>query len=260
MRRMSYNKVARMNIRFSIATMSLALLGGFVLTGCGGGTSDTPAPAPQAAGGSTATASATGGSLPSDFKLNVDSGAGITQSTDPKQLQNLVASIASSQHSRQDPFALNSTEQNFDATQLAQRITSQDGDFEMFYQPPPDTSGNEEPVQEQPYRRLSGVLVGDSVLGIIDMGDGSAPQIIRPGQEIGDTGWTVVSISQTEAVLHRGGKVLPHDVTVRLEQAPAGMGGGSGVAGGAQGGPAGVPTGGPSAPGAKGLGGGPSSN
>jgi hypothetical protein len=64
-------------------------------------------------------------------------------------------------------------------------------------------------VEPQPYRRLSGIVVGDSVLALIVMGDGAGPQIIRPGLRIPNSPWRVISIDEEQAVLRRDGDVLP---------------------------------------------------
>jgi hypothetical protein len=127
--------------------------------------------------------------------------------------------------SRPDPFALQAKERNWENRQITNRIFDQDQwryDFTPEETPPviPET-------EPQPYRRLAGVIVGDSVLALIDMGDGKL-QLIRPGQDI--DGWHVESITAegpsgtAEAILTRGGNKLPHRVTVRLEE-PSPIGG-----------------------------------
>jgi hypothetical protein len=91
-------------------------------------------------------------------------------------------------------------------------------------------------------------VVGDSVLALIDMGNGTT-ELIRPGQRIPGSEWTVVSIDEEKAILRRGGNRLPRQVTVRLELPPPGFGGG-GNTGGFPGGPTGPggPPGGPGMP------------
>jgi hypothetical protein len=174
-----------------------------VLAGCGGpaAVSDSPAAAPV---------------KKYSYVPKAEAGLGMVQDPDTGQLKKLyLASAAKYGPSRKDPFSLTKEETEFDTSQEGARAFTQLG-WEMDYVPNDQT----EPVptiEVQPYRRLSGVVVGDSVLAIIDMGEGQEPQIVRPGQRIPNSEWTVVSIDQEKAVLHRDGNILPHDVTVRLE-------------------------------------------
>lgn len=133
---------------------------------------------------------------------------------------------------RNDPFALLAEERSFEAKQQSERVLSESGGWRFDYEEPAPTSDVE--VQEpQPYRRLAGVIVGESVLALVDMGDGRL-EIIRPGQRIPNSEWTVVSIDEDKAILRRPGNKLPRQIVVRLESPPAGFGGGA-----PQGGPAG---------------------
>jgi hypothetical protein len=117
------------------------------------------------------------------------------------------------------------------------------GGFRLDFAPPRATIMIPTP-EPQPYRRLAGVIVGDSVLALIDMGDGQL-KLIRPGQDI--DGWHVESIDSDKAILTRGGNRLPHQVVVRLESPLPGSIGGRGGAGGGAGG-AGQPGGGGGGP------------
>jgi len=148
---------------------------------------------------------------------------------------------------RNDPFALLAEEKAFDTSQSSERVLADTG-WRFDYEEPEDK--NQEPVQEeQPYRRLAGVIVGESVLALIDMGDGRPLEIIRPGQRIPNSEWTVVSIDEEKAILRRSGNKLPKQIVVRLESPPnlGGMGtsGTGGRGGGPNGGPPGGPAGGP---------------
>lgn len=126
---------------------------------------------------------------------------------------------------RADPFALHPSERAFDISQNGERLFSQVGGFSVDFTPEVETVVV--PVVEpQPYRRLAGVIVGDSVSALIDMGDNQGLKIITPGQKI--NGWTVASIDENKAVLRRSGNVLPREVIVRLESAPFGTGGSGG--------------------------------
>lgn len=161
---------------------------------------------------------------------------------------------------RSDPFALLSEERAFEISQNSERILADSGGFRFDYEPPVEQDDVE--IQEpQPYRRLAGVIVGESVLALIDMGDGRL-EIIRPGQRIPNSEWTVVSIDEEKAILRRGGNRLPRQIVVRLESPPfnpnQGGGGGMGNPSGAPGGGPGNAPGAPANPGGRGsLGGAP---
>ena len=138
---------------------------------------------------------------------------------------------------RRDPFALLAEERAYDINQASERILAESGGF-VFDYVPPDPPADTTIVEPQPYRRLAGVIVGESVLALIDMGDGRL-EIIRPGQRIPNSEWMVVSIDEEKAILRRGGNRLPREIIVRLESPPynpqgGGFGGGGG--GGAPGG------------------------
>lgn len=170
-------------------------------------------------------------------------------------------------HPRPDPFALLPNEEKYEHQQMAAYFATTYGGWPNFYPgPPPEPAPPE--IEPQPHRRLAGILIGESVTALIDMGDGSLKEI-HPGDVIPGSEWTVVSIDDEKAVLRRTvpGK-LPNEVIVRLESAPqappaptvpAGGGpqfgpGGPGGPGGFRGpgGPAGAfGPGGPGAPGGR---------
>ena len=229
----------------AIAAVSAALVG------CGGG-GGTPASAgTQASDASSSTASSV-----SYTPKNVLAGLPIDKSADGKPYAQLVAASVKYGH-RGDPFQLTSEEAAFDKQQSVERVLGSLGGFTTQYNVPPEESKEVEPMEVQPYRRLSGIVVGDSVLAIIDMGDGRAATIIRPGMKIPNTEWTVVSINEDRALLHRDGNVGPHTISVRLEEPPFGATSGFGGQqnrGGPQGG--GGPRGGPRMGGASAGGGG----
>lgn len=153
--------------------------------------------------------------------------------------------------SRLDPFSLTQLEVAFDQQQEAERAFAQAGGFSLRAEIRDDVE--QPPVFEpQPQRRLSGVVIGDSVLAILEGQDLPEPLIIRPGMRLPNSDWTVVSIDQEKAVLRRSGNVLPKEVTVRLEVAPptlfgapagGGFPGGPGAPGGPPGGFGGPPGG-----------------
>lgn len=166
---------------------------------------------------------------------------------------------------RNDPFSLLGAENRYEADQRAARLLSESGGFVLIADPPVETTEVVQPFEAQPYRRLSGVLIGDSVYAIIELENGQTA-IIRPGSKIPNSEWTVVSIDAETAVLRREGNRRPHQIVVKLESPPAnsgGGGGGRGAGGGAPGGgrrgggPAGIggEPGGPGGGAAGGIGG-----
>jgi len=216
-------KYAMKNKQRTLLICALGLISA-ALVGCGGGGGGAAA---QASSPST-----TPSSTSTDYKpLNVDAGIPVDRSTDDKPYKALVAS-SSKYGFRPDPFALTSAEAAYDHQQNAERVLSTMGGFTTEYQLPEETAVQVTPEEPQPYRRLAGIIVGDSVLAILDTGSGI--QIIRPGMKIPNTEWTVVSIDQDKAVLHRDGDIRPHTVTVRLESPPAGVGSATGFGGAGQ--------------------------
>lgn len=150
--------------------------------------------------------------------------AGVQATTGPPQLVGaLIQKRAAAQVFQPplDPFRLREFETSYDIKQSNMRIVEQisGGPFPALYVVEPETV-EVQLIEPQPYRRLAGIIVGDSVMAIIDMGDGRPTQIIRPGQQIPNSPWRVVSIDETKAVLRRTGNRLPTEVVVRLENPP----------------------------------------
>lgn len=186
-----------------------------------------------------------------EFRPNAQAGLPVTQSTDANRFKTFVAARGRSLGpARPDPFALTAAERLFDEGQSSQRLLGLAGGFQQEFTPPDDTVALAPVVEPQPYRRLSGVIIGDSVLALIEMGDGRPPEIIRPGMRIPNSPWRVISIDQDKAVLRRADNVLPRQIEVRLESPPAGFTAPGGApAGGAPGGfPGGPPGGFPGGP------------
>ncbi|HMS54462.1 MAG TPA: hypothetical protein PKA27_03600 [Fimbriimonadaceae bacterium] len=194
------------------------------LVGCGGGeavdaTGSAPAPVVKKL----------------DFKPSASAGVpvGIDAQVDVKKLMAMNA-----QPGRRDPFALLPAEIEFEKSQRSAYFVDTTGGFSFRYTPPPEV--DDRPVVEpQPFRRLAGIIIGDAISALIDMGDGQGFQIVRPGSKLGE--WTVVSIDEEKAVLTRAGNKLPKAVEVFLAEPQAGAGGGGGgnqgggAAGGGQG-------------------------
>jgi hypothetical protein len=133
---------------------------------------------------------------------------------------------------RSDPFALLRQENAYEASQRAERFVQEGGFLTMWTPPaPPPSVAPTENVEPQPYRRLSGILIGDSVMAIVEMEDGKT-YIIRPGTRIPDTEWRVISVDGDKAILKRAGNRRPTQITVRLEARPPGAGSGGNTGGG----------------------------
>lgn len=208
------------------------------VAGCGGGSGGS-APSASSGGGVATTSTSSETYVPKD----VDAGVDVSATADTSLYKRLIAASAR-YGKRSDPFALTAEETAYDKQQNMYRVFNEIGGYTTQYQAPPEETKEVPPEEAQPYRRLAGIIVGDSVLAIIDMGDGNAATIIRPGMKIPNTEWTVVSINEDEAVLHRDGPIGPHTIHVRLETPPGGgqTFGGGGTTG--PGTPPGVPGGG----------------
>lgn len=186
------------------------------------------------------------------FRPDVDAGIRVEVASDPAKLTNLVASRSFA--SRPDPFALLPTELAFERSQRAERFVQESGGWSVRFTPP-EQDVAQEVVEPQPYRRLAGVLVGETVSAILMMEDGRA-EIVHPGMRVPNSEWTVASIDENRAVLTRTGDRLPRRIVVNLESPPPGFG--AGAPGGfapQPGFPGGPPPGVPGVPGRPGGGG-----
>ncbi len=208
-------------------TLSLKLTFGIfaasvVLAGCG--------PDPVASMGS-----AQAGTAPTLTPFKPVAQAGIkVDPADPTVL--IEAGKAQAVAVRGNPFSLRSEETAFDRSQAVASLVEGQGWY-PFVAIERAEPGQETFVMEpQPPRRLAGVLIGETITALIDMGDGRGLQTIRPGQTIEGTNWVVQSIDEEKAILRReGSNTRPKYVVVRLEDA-ATMGSGSGGAAPATGG------------------------
>lgn len=226
----------RRNVK-TMATRSMlmgavALFGGVLLAGCN--SPDVP-PAQAAA------------PVIADEPMNLGSSAGVPVAASEKPVDIRTVATAKSFTVRSDPFALRPNEANYEKKEQALRVFGSLGGFSGNYATTEEEERVEDLPEVQPYRRLAGVVVGDSILALIDMGDGQLV-VIRPGMTIPGTEWKVASIDSDKAVLRRGGHLTPHQVIVKLESPPppsaTGGGGfpGSGFPGGGDfpGGPSGA--------------------
>lgn len=189
-----------------------------------------------------------------DFKPQAPAGLPVTApAADEKKFKQLVASRSARFGYSTNPFGafqLMPNERKYDRDQEVERLFTVSGSWSTEFTPSTQDQAQTAPVivEPQPYRRLAGVVVGDSVLAIIDMGDGRPAEIIRPGQKIPNSPWRVVSIDENKAVLARSGNVQPRQIVVKLEPPPGGTvnTGGTPGRGGAPGGfPGGFPGGPP---------------
>ena len=222
-------------MKVPIGILALSIVAA-AMVGCGGGGGGS-----TSTGGTQSTDTSSASSASATYTpKGVLAGLPVDKSTDMKQYTELVAASAR-YGTRPDPFQLTSEEVSYDKNQNVERVLGSLGGFTTQYTVPPEESKEVEQQEPQPYRRLAGIVVGDSVLAIIDMGDGRASTIIRPGMKIPNTEWTVVSINEDRAILHRDGNVGPHTISVRLEEPPFGTSTGFGGAqtGGAPTGPQG---------------------
>ncbi|MBS1723520.1 MAG: hypothetical protein JSS66_11265 [Armatimonadetes bacterium] len=135
--------------------------------------------------------------------------------------------------SRGDAFALLPAERAFNGSQLAANLVSKGGGFSAMFTEPEEVVEAAPVTEPLPLWRLAGVVIGDGVSALLDMGTRTID--IRPGMKIPDTDWTVVSIDSDKAVLKRANK-LPHTFTVPLQSKNAGGGGGTGGGTGGSGG------------------------
>jgi uncharacterized membrane protein YgcG len=181
----------------------------------------------------------TGSSKKSNAEYTPSAVAGIrkdlTKSQDPNRLKGLIASTSRFGR-RQNPFALSADELSFDKSQASEKFLAEDGNFGTRFELPEDKEPTVVAMEPQPYRRLSGIVIGDAVYALLE--ENGVTTIIRPGMRIPNSSWRVASIDRDKAVFVRDGNTLPKEIEVRLEVAPPGFGSGGGgaVGGGAAGG------------------------
>ncbi len=215
--------------------LALSLVSSLVLLGCGGG-EGAPAPvAPAPAVGGTAALGGSGSASAADLGLATLPGIPVQSIADPAKVFAVEGRLVASRYGgpRSDPFALKPGERTFETSQDSARLLGEMGSWVVMYTPEPEKAPDAGLIQDpQPYRRLSGIIVGDSIYALLETG--GQVEIIRPGMRVPNTEWTVVSIDEEKAILRRSGNKIPRQITVRLESPPPGMGGG-----GAPGGPGG---------------------
>lgn len=215
-----------MSIRWIIGIAGTLAVGGAAVIGCStaGAQQKPPAPTGQQAKPPAGQAAGPGpGGKPAKpgaiARSRPVAGVPIRSVEDRKVVDKMWVAMKSPP--RADPFALLQKERAYEAYASAQVRAQRAGTFPNYYVEPPErlqTFINE----QQPYRRLAAVLIGESISALIDMGDGRGLQRIRPGQRIQGTEWIVSSIDADKAVLVRvpNSRKRPSEVVVRLESPP----------------------------------------
>jgi hypothetical protein len=198
----------------NMRTFSLSLLGlaTLAIIGCG--------PDPTAPIGAAPTAGAAGERfVPSaEAGIRVEPGDATALLAEAKKMSFQV---------RPDPFALRASEIAYDRAQFAARLVETGGFYQTIAEEPEPPVETFE-VEPQPTRRLAGIILGDSITALIDMGTGQLT-LIRPGQRIEGTEWVVQSIDEEKAILRRvGSNKRPKYVVVRLQPDEGGGGGNTG--------------------------------
>jgi hypothetical protein len=175
----------------------------------------------------------------------VDAGVPVTVSTDTSAATRLAA-VASARYAKYggggDAFQLKPREVALEERQGMERLSASFG-FATEYQEseviPPVAR-----FEPAPFVRLSGIVVGVSVIALLELSDGTT-LLVRPGSQIPNSDWVVVAIDEDKATLRRTTRdnVTPRTVVVKLETAAiaAPVGGGGFGAPGAGGPPGGFP-------------------
>jgi hypothetical protein len=183
--------------------------------------------------------------VPKDYTPSARAGIDkdVSKSMDPKRLQGLIAAT-NRFGSRQNPFALSADEIAFDRLQASEKLLQDGGNFGTQFELP-ESRETEETVafQEQPIRRLSGIVIGDAVYAILE--ENGSSTIIYPGFQVPNSDWTVASIDSEKAVFRRDPKLRPNEIEVRLQVGLPSFAGGGQDNGMPTGAPGGMPTAGP---------------
>lgn len=214
--------------RLTLMALGVVALSALII-GCGGeetGAVAAPVPTPV--------------SLPPIEPVKAEAGVPVASMLDPNFDRTRALAQTRDFGRRSDPFALLSMERAFERQQQLERVASTTGGWfsSEFDVEDPDAGAQRVVIEQQPYRRLSGVLLGNGVAALIEMEDGRVYEVV-PGSQIPGTPWVVISIDAERAVLRRGGSTLPKEIIVRLGPRLSdftGGGGGGGDTPGAAGG------------------------
>ena len=175
-----------------------------MLAGCGG----EPEPAPQAAPPRP---------QPAVPLLKADAGVPVVLAPDPNFDKAKAVAMSKEFGRRSDPFSLLAVERMFEQNQSNERVATEYGGWfsREFEENDPGARDAAIVVEPQPYRRLSGILLGNGVSALIEMEDGRVWEVV-PGSQIPGTDWVVISIDSERAILRRSGNKLPKQIIVRL--------------------------------------------
>ncbi len=163
--------------------------------------------------------------------LQASAGVPVAPAQDPNFDRSRQLADAKEFGRRGDAFSLLATERAYERNQqVARTVTEYGGWFGQQFEEPDATAAEQVVVEPQPYRRLSGILLGNGVSALIEMENGRVYEVV-PGSQIPGTNWVVISIDGERAILRRGGSTLPKEIIVRLgprlnEFLPGGGGGG----------------------------------
>ena len=176
-------------------------------------------------------------SLPQEPPLDLGAPAAVPVSPSTGPIQQSEMGAGREFGSRQNPFRLLPPEAEYDLSQRTEFFLGQAGSWTN----PTEVSlaslrEIEEPIviEPVPLWRLSGVIIGEGVLALLDTG--LAVHEVRPGTQVPDSEWMVVSIDSEHALLRREGNKLPREFAVGLKGPISGTFPTSGAAAGAGGG------------------------
>ena len=219
-------------VKHNMRILAMGIVASAILAGCGGSeqVADTPPNTTTPAAGTTPAPVAGSSAGVSIAALGIGTLPGMPAApiTEPDKVFQVEGRMVASRYGRprNDPFSLKPRERSFEIEQSSARLLNEMGGMTVMYTPAPEKAPDAGLVHDpQPYRRLSGIIVGDSVYALMDTG--GQIEIIRPGMMVPNTEWEVVSIDEEKAILRRKGNKLPRQITVRLESPPPGSGGGS---------------------------------
>lgn len=208
----------KMKIRPSLSAIAVLAVSA-ILSGCGGGEPE-------------ALVQANPPVLPPIEPVTADAGVPVSMVADPTFERTKTLAMAQTFGRRSDPFRLLGSEQVFEARQQVERARQEYGgwfgaefDFGSASVAPGMSAQPDLVVEPQPFRRLSGILLGNGVAALIVWEDGRVYEIV-PGSQIPGTDWVVISIDSERAILRRSGNRLPKEIIVRLGPSVSGYGAG----------------------------------
>lgn len=254
-------------------TLSIAVAS-MLVVGCGGGDSGgggAQAPSPEVGGGAgpmagggagTTTPTGQGGlnlqAIAKELKdkqfdpesVTTRAGVPVTRDTDPDLSKIKGLAAAKVFGARTDPFALLPAETVYERAQRREKIFADTSGFPALFVEPEPKVDEDEILDPPPTNfRLSGIMQSNGITALMTDGAGRS-YTIRPGFQVPNTEWVVVTLDHDRAVLQRKSNRRPKTWVVRLQGAgeneslpgsAAGDGGGAAFPGGGAGRPGGPP-------------------